>query len=168
MRETRSWRSSAAQTLRKQANLPKDHIEALLDVELCLFAVERLGLQDELDTATSTWLLISSRFYLFPTLNSLLDTTEAKQTLFNLRQLLPYITNEDIAEQLVRVYRQIPSKFRAYELDDAYRFSRKPMPSIWGNRFERFEDLLGNKLRYRSRVVKYAEPGQEDRVQVTT
>lgn len=163
MRETRSWRSSAAQTLRKQANLPKDQIEALLDVELCLFAVERLGVQNELDTATSAWLLISSRFYLFPKLNSLLDTAEAKRTLFNLRQLLPYITNEDIAEQLVRVYRQIPSKFRAYELDDAYRFSRKPMPSIWGNRFERFEDLLGNKLKYRSRVVKYADPGQEYR-----
>lgn len=161
MRETRGWRSTAAQTLRKQANLHKDQIEALLDVELCLFAVERLGIQNELDTATSAWLLISNRFYLFPKLNFLLDTDEARRTLFNLRQLLPYITNEDISEQLVQVYRQIPSKFRAYEIDDAYRFFKKPMPSIWGNRFERFEDLLGNKLKYRSRAVKYAEPGQE-------
>jgi len=163
MRDTRAWRSSASQTLRKQTALHKDQIEALLDVELCLFAIERLGIQTELDTATSVWLLISNRFYLFPKLNSLLDAAEAKMTLFNLRQLLSYITNEDIAEQLVRIYRQIPSKYRAYEIDNSYRFSRKPMPSIWGNRFERFEDLLANRLKYRSRTVKYAEPGKEYR-----
>lgn len=163
MRDTRVWRSSASQMLRKQTALHKDQIEALLDVELCLFAIERLGIQTELDTATSVWLLISNRFYLFPKLNSLLDAAEAKMTLFNLRQLLSYITNEDIAEQLVRIYRQIPSKYRAYEIDNSYRFSRKPMPSIWGNRFERFEDLLGNRLKYRSRTVKYAEPGKEYR-----
>lgn len=161
MRETRSWRSSATQTLRKQTALHKDQIEAMLDVELCLFAIERLDIQTELDTATSVWLLISNRFYLFPKLNSLLNTAQAKRTLFNLRQLLSYITNEEIAEQLVRVYRQIPSKYRAYEIDNSYRFSRKPMPSIWGNRFERFDDLLGNKLKYRNRTVKYAEPGKE-------
>jgi hypothetical protein len=166
MRETRTWRSSASKTLRKQTALHKDQIETLLDVELCLFAIERLGIQTELDTATSAWLLISSRFYLFPKLKSLLDTAEAHRTLFNLRQLLPYITNEDIAEQLVRVYRQIPSKYRAYEIDNSYRFSRKPMPAIWGNRFEQFEDLLGNKLKYRNRTVKYAEPGKEYKFKV--
>jgi hypothetical protein len=161
MRDTRSWRTSATATLQKQASLPKDQIEALLDVELALFAIEKLGLQSELDTVTSVWLLISSRFYLFPPLMALANTAEAKRTLFNLRQLLHYLSNEDSVEQSVRIYRQIPSKYRAYEIDDAYRFSRKPMPAIWGNRFERLEDLLNNKLKYRTRTVKYAEPGKE-------
>lgn len=161
MRETRSWRSKASTTLQESAKLPRDQIEALLDVELALFAIEKLGLQSELDTATSVWLLISSRFYLFPPLITLVETAEAKRTLFNLRQLLHSLSNEDTVEQSVRAYRQIPSKYRAYEIDDAYRFSRKSMPSIWGNRFERFEDLLSNKLKYRTRTVKYAEPGQE-------
>lgn len=161
MRDTRYWRTSATATLQKQAKLPRDQIEALLDVELALFAIEKLGLQSELDTATSVWLLISSRFYLFPPLIAFFETAEAKRTLFNLRQLLHYLSNEDTVEQLVRAYRQIPSKYRAYEIDDAYRFSRKSMPSIFGNRFERFEDLLSNKLKYRTRTVKYAEPGKE-------
>ena len=163
MRETRSWRSPAKRSLQKQANLPKDQIEALLDVELCLFAIEKLGLQSELYTATSVWLLISNRFYLFPPLTSLVETAEAKRTLFNLRQILPYLTNQDVAEQLVKVYSQIPSKYRAYDIDNSYQFSRKSMPSIWGNRFECFEDLLSNKLKYRSRNIKYAEPGKEYR-----
>ncbi|MEG3935942.1 hypothetical protein QT990_32615 [Microcoleus sp. T3_B1] len=161
MRDTRSWRTGAIATLQKQANLPRDQIEALLDVEFALFAVEKLGLQSELDTATSVWLLISSRFYLFPPLIALTNTAEAKRTLFNLRQLLHYLSNEDTVEQSVRAYRQIPSKYRGYEIDDAYRFSRKPMPAVWGNRFERFEDLLSNKLKYRTRTVKYAESGKE-------
>lgn len=161
MRETRSWRSKASATLQESAKLPRDQVEALLDVELALFAIEKLGLQSELDTATSVWLLISSRFYLFPPLITLMETAEAKRTLFNLRQLLHYLSNEDTVEQSVRAYRQIPSKYRAYEIDDAYRFSRKSMPAIWGNRFDRFEDLLSNKLKYRTRTVKYAEPGKE-------
>ncbi|TAG60638.1 MAG: hypothetical protein EAZ28_06210 [Oscillatoriales cyanobacterium] len=161
MRDTRYWRTGAIATLQRQTNLPRDQIEALLDVELALFAIEKLGLQSELDTATSVWLLISNRFYLFPPLIALTNTAEAKRTLFNLRQFLHYLSNEDTVEQSVRAYRQIPSKYRAYEIDDAYRFTRKPMPAVWGNRFERFEDLLSNKLKYRTRTVKYAEPGQE-------
>ncbi|MBD1895542.1 hypothetical protein [Coleofasciculus sp. FACHB-129] len=163
MKETRSWRSAATQSLQKQASLPKDQIEALLDVELGLFAIEKLGLQSELDSAITLWVLISNRFYLFPHLQSVADTAEAKRTLFNLRQLLHYLTNQDVVEQSVKTYRQIPSKYRAYEIDDAYRFSRKPMPAIWGNRFECFEDLLSNKLKYRNRSIKLAEPGKEYR-----
>ncbi|MBW4513123.1 MAG: hypothetical protein KME64_42585 [Scytonematopsis contorta HA4267-MV1] len=160
MRETRSWRQKAAQSLQK-TNLHKDQIEALLDLELCLFAVEKLGIQTELETAISVWLLISNRFYLFPRLTSLIQP-EAKRTLFNLRQLVPYLTNEDATERLIKVYNQIPSKYRAYDVDNkTYRFSQKSMPSIWGNRFERFEDLLSNKLKYRQRTVKYASPGRE-------
>lgn len=164
MRETRSWRYKATQSLQKQTSLHKDQIEALLDLELCLFAIEKLGLQSELETAISVWLLISNRFYLFPRLVLLVETVEAKRTLFNLRQLVPYLTNQDVTEQLLKLYNQIPSKYRAYDVDDkTYRFTRKSMPSIWGNRFERFEDLLGNKLKYRQRTVKYAEPGKEYR-----
>ncbi|MGG6270503.1 hypothetical protein ACQ4M3_37555 [Leptolyngbya sp. AN03gr2] len=161
MKDTRSWRYTAAQFLEKQADLPKDQIEALLDVELCLFAIEKLGLQDELDSAINLWILISNRFYLFPELRAVVETVEAKRALFNLRQLLHYLTNQEIAEQWVKIYRQIPSKYRAYEIDDAYRFSRKLMPAIWGNRFECFEDLLSNKLKYRSREIKIASLGKE-------
>lgn len=161
MRDTRSWRTSAIATLKNQAHLSKDQIEALLDVELALFAIEKLGLQTELDTATSVWLLISNRFYLFPPLIALIETAEAKQILFNLRQILHYFSNEDTVEQSVRIYRQIPSKYRAYEINDAYRFVRENMPAVWGNRFERFDNLLSNQLKYRTRTVKYAEPGKE-------
>ncbi|MCC5603783.1 hypothetical protein [Nostoc favosum] len=164
MRETRSWRYKVTQSLQKQTSLHKDQIEALLDLELCLFAIEKLGVQSELETAISVWLLISNRFYLFPRLALLVETVEAKRTLFNLRQLVPYLTNQDVTEQLLKLYNQIPSKYRAYDVDDkTYRFTRKSMPSIWGNRFERFEELLGNKLKYRQRTVKYAEPGKEYR-----
>lgn len=164
MRETRSWRYKATKSLRRQTNLHKDQIEALLDLELCLFAIEKLGIQSEIDAAISVWFLISNRFYLFPRLTSLVETAEAKRTLFNLRQLIPYLTNEEVTEQLLKIYSQIPSKYRAYDVDDkTYRFARKSMPSIWGNRFERFEELLNNKLKYRQRTVKYAEPGKEYR-----
>lgn len=164
MRETRSWRYKATKSLTLQTNLHKDQIEALVDLELCLFAIEKLGIQSEIDTAISVWFLISNRFYLFPRLTSLVETAEAKRTLFNLRQLVPYLSNEDVTEQLLKIYSQIPSKYRAYDVDDkTYRFARKSMPSIWGNRFERFEELLSNKLKYRQRTVKYAEPGKEYR-----
>jgi hypothetical protein len=161
MRETRSWRQKAAQSLEK-TKLHKDQIEALIDLELCLFAVEKLGIQTELETAISVWLLISNRYYLFPRLASLIQNSEAKRTLFNIRQLVPYLTNEDATERLIKVYNQISSKYRAYDVDNkTYRFSQKSMPSIWGNRFESFEDLLSNKLKYRQRTVKYASPGKE-------
>jgi pPIWI RE three-gene island domain Z len=161
MRETRSWRQKAAQSLEK-TKLHKDQIEALIDLELCLFAVEKLGIQTELETAISVWLLISNRYYLFPRLTSLIQNSEAKRTLFNIRQLVPYLTNEDATERLIKVYNQISSKYRAYDVDNkTYRFSQKSMPSIWGNRFESFEDLLSNKLKYRQRTVKYASPGKE-------
>ncbi|MEO0969715.1 MAG: hypothetical protein AAFX80_15645 [Cyanobacteria bacterium J06639_18] len=164
MRETRSWRYKATKSLTLQTNLHKDQIAALLDLELCLFAIEKLGIQSEIDAAVSVWFLISNRFYLFPRLTSLIETAEAKRTLFNLRQLVPYLTNEEVTEQLLKIYSQIPSKYRAYDIDDkTYRFARKSMPSIWGNRFERFEELLSNKLKYRQRAVKYAEPGKEYR-----
>jgi hypothetical protein len=161
MRETRSWRQKAAQSLEK-TKLHKDQIEGLIDLELCLFAVEKLGIQTELETAISVWLLISNRYYLFPRLASLIQNSEAKRTLFNIRQLVPYLTNEDATERLIKVYNQISSKYRAYDVDNkTYRFSQKSMPSIWGNRFESFEDLLSNKLKYRQRTVKYASPGKE-------
>lgn len=161
MRETRSWRQKAAQSLEK-TKLHKDQIEALIDLELCLFAVEKLGIQTEIETAISVWLLISNRYYLFPRLASLIQNSEAKRTLFNIRQLVPYLTNEDATERLIKVYNQISSKYRAYDVDNkTYRFSQKSMPSIWGNRFESFEDLLSNKLKYRQRTVKYASPGKE-------
>lgn len=164
MRETRSWRYKATKSLTLQTNLHKDQIAALLDLELCLFAIEKLGIQSEIDAAVSVWFLISNRFYLFPRLTSLIETAEAKRTLFNLRQLVPYLTNEEVTEQLLKIYSQISSKYRAYDIDDkTYRFARKSMPSIWGNRFERFEELLSNKLKYRQRAVKYAEPGKEYR-----
>lgn len=163
MKETRSWRYTAAKSLQKQAKMPKDQTEALLDLELCLFAIEKLGLQNELDSAVELWILISNRFYLFPKLKAVIDTAEAKRTLFNLRQLLHYLTNPDSAEQLVKIYRNIPSQYRAYEIDNAYRFSRKPMPAIWGNRFECFENLLNDKLKYQERSLKMALPGKEYR-----
>lgn len=65
MKDTRAWRVEPTKSLQK-LNLPKDQVEALLDVELCLFAIEKLGLQSELDTAATLWLLISNRFFLFP------------------------------------------------------------------------------------------------------
>lgn len=93
MKDTRAWRVEPTKSL--QNNLPKDQVEALLDVELCLFAIEKLGLQSELDTAATLWLLISNRFFLFPNLQALVQTVEAKHCLFNLRQLLHYLTNTE-------------------------------------------------------------------------
>jgi hypothetical protein len=159
MKDTRAWRTEPTKKLNL---LPKDRIEALLDVELCLFAIEQLGLQSELDdTAATLWLLISNRFFLFPNLQALVQTTAAQHCLFNLRQILHYLTNQDVVEQSLRTYRQIPAKYRAYELDDGYRFTRKLLPAIWGHRFECFENLLGTKLKYRTRSFQLAQPGKD-------
>jgi pPIWI RE three-gene island domain Z len=165
MRDTRAWRAEPTKSLQRSDGLNKDQIEALLDIELGLFAIEKLGLQSEfLDSATGLWILISNRFFLFPALQQRIETSEAKCNLFNLRQLLHYLTNQDIVEQSLKTYRQIPSKYRAYEIDDGYRFTRKSiLPTIWGNRFECFENLLSTKLKYRNRPLKLATPGKEYR-----
>jgi|GEM_PF-2785942 len=164
MKDTRSWRTEPTKSLQRSDGLNKDQIEALLDIELGLFAIEKLGLQSELDSATTLWLLISNRFFLFPALAKQIETSEAQRNLFNLRQLLHYLTNQDIVEQSLKTYRQIPAKYSAYDLDDAYHFSRKSiLPAIWGNRFECFENLLSTKLKYRTRPFKLAEPGKEYR-----
>jgi pPIWI RE three-gene island domain Z len=138
MKDTRSWRTEPTKSLQRSDGLNKDQIEALLDIELGLFAIEKLGLQSELDSATTLWLLISNRFFLFPALEKQIETSEAKCNLFNLRQLLHYLTNQDIVEQSLKTYRQIPAKYSAY-------------------------DLLSTKLKYRTRPFKLAEPGKEYR-----
>ena len=122
MKDTRSWRTEPTKSLQRSNGLNKDQIEALLDIELGLFAIEKLGLQSELDSATTLWLLISNRFFLFPALEKQIETSEAKHNLFNLRQLLHYLTNQDIVEQSLKTYRQIPAKYSAYDLDDGYQF----------------------------------------------
>ncbi|MGL5060390.1 MAG: hypothetical protein ACRC62_10455, partial [Microcoleus sp.] len=87
--------------------------ELLLQVELGLALMEKLGLDDE--PVTAVWAILSGMFIKHPKLQNL--SAEDKRAIANVRQIVPFSARFDWLNALRDYMRNIPDNWRNYNFD---------------------------------------------------